>query len=80
MGPEQLWGNMRGLAELTAEGPVVGEVEPREGDMAGIAGREVKGGEPRAQSDGGMTGLLCCKMVRGEVQCTEELNDGTEDI
>lgn len=62
-----------------AEDPVVGKVEPREVDMAGMAGREVKGGEPRAQSDGGMTGLLYCKTVRGEVQCTEKQNDRTED-
>lgn len=65
---------------MTVEGPVVSKVEPREGDRAGVAGREVKGGEPRAQSDAGMTGLLCCKMVRGEVQRTEKQNDGTEDI
>lgn len=65
---------------MRAEGPVVGKVEPRKGDMAGITGREVKGGEPRAQSDGEVTGLLCCKMVRGEVQCTEKENDGAQDV
>lgn len=56
------------------------KVEPRKGEVAGMAGRKVKGDEQRAQSEGGMTGLLCCKMVRGEVQCTEKENDGTEDI
>ena len=65
---------------MMAEGLVVGKVEPREGDTAGMAGRKVKGGEPRAQSDEGMTGLLCCQMVRAEVQCTEKQNDRTEDI
>lgn len=47
------------------EGPVVAKVEPREGDMAGTAGREVKGGGPRAQNCRRMTGLLHCKMVSG---------------
>ena len=59
---------------------MVSKVEQRKGDMAGITGREVKGGEPRAQSNGEVTGLLCCKMVRGEVQCTEKQNDRTEDV
>ena len=69
------------LRGARAEGPVVSKVESREGNTAGMAGRQAKGGELRAQSDEGMTGpLLCCEMVRGEVQCAEKQNDGTEDI
>lgn len=56
---------------------MVDKVEPSKGDMPG---RHVKGGEPRAQSNGMSGLLLCCEMVRGEVQCTEKQNDRTEDI
>lgn len=73
-------GEHEGLSRAITEGPVVSKVEEREGDMAGMAERVVKGGKPRARSDGGMTGpLLCCKMVRGEAQCTEKPNDRTDN-
>lgn len=69
------------LSSVMAEGPVISEVEPHwKGDMAGMARSKVKGGEPRTQSNGGMAELLCCKMMRGEVHCTEKQNNGMEDI
>lgn len=56
------------LSWVMAEEPVLSKVEPRKGDMAGMARSKVKGGEPRTQSNGGMAKLLSCKMMRGK--CT----------
>lgn len=38
---------------MMAEGPVVSKAGLWQGDRVGMAGREVKGGEMRPQSDGG---------------------------